>query len=71
MSNVGDLFRKVLVFIGDLNRMEIRLDALQKKAKELGVEIEDAPESEKTINRLRQEANALHNHIDNELDKGD
>ena len=68
MSVTEDLFKKVLVFVGDLNRMEIRLDRLRKEAKSLGVEIEDLPESEKTIERLKNEANVLHGNIDNKLD---
>ena len=68
MSATEDLFREVLVYIGDVNRMELRLDALCKKAKELGVEPEDLPESEKTIKRLKYEANVLHDKVDGQLD---
>lgn len=68
MSATNDLFKKVLVFIGDLNRMDIRLDALRKEAKKLGVEIEDLPESGKTITRLKDEANVLHDGVNGNLD---
>ena len=68
MSAVEDLFKKVLVFIGDLNRIETRLDALCKEAKKHGVKLEDAPESEKTIKRLKFEANVLHDKLDGQLD---
>ena len=68
MSVTEDLFKKVLVFIGDLNRFEIRLDCLRKEAKALGVEVDDLPESEKTIERLKNEANVLHDNINNNLD---
>ena len=65
---IEDLFRKTLVYIGDLNRMETRLDALRNEAKKLEIEIEDLPKSEKTIDRLKNEANVLHNQIDTKLD---
>ena len=68
MSVTEDLFKKVLVFVGDLNRMEIRLDALRKEATGLGVEVDDLPESEKTIVRLKNEAVNLHNKVDDKLD---
>lgn len=68
MKAVEALFREVLVFLGDVNRMEIRLDALRKEAKKLGVEAEDLPESEKTINRLKKEANVLHDNVDGKID---
>jgi len=68
MNATEGLFRKVLVFIGDLNRMEIRLDSLCKKAKSLGVEPEDLPESEKTIKRLKNDINRLHDKVDKKLD---
>lgn len=68
MSELDDLFKKVLVFVGDINRMEIRLDGLRKEAKILGVEIEDLPESEKTITRLKVESNILHDKVDEKLD---
>lgn len=47
--------------------MDKRLDALRKETKRLGIELDDIPESEKTIDRLKQEANTLHNEIDTEL----
>lgn len=62
-----DLFRRTLIFVGDLYRMDKRLDALRKEAKRLGVEINDLPESEKTFERLKNEANILHNGIDTSL----
>ena len=68
MSATEDLFKKILVFIGDLNRMEIRLDDLRKESKNLGVELTDEPESAKTIERLKNEANVLHDKIDGQLD---
>lgn len=68
MKEVEALFREVLVYIGDLNRMDIRLNTLTNKAKKLGVEIEDLPESKKTIKRLKYEANVLHDKVDGQLD---
>ena len=68
MSATEDLFKKVLVYIGDLYRMDKRLDRLRKEAINLGIEIEDVPESQKTIDRLTYEANVLHNQIDTKLD---
>lgn len=68
MSQTGDLFKKVLVFIGDVNRMEIRLDRLRKEAEKLGIELEDIPPSEKTIERLKNEANVLHDKVNGRLD---
>ena len=68
MSATEDLFKRVLVFIGDLTRMEIRLNALRKEAERLGIELEDLPESEKTIVRLKDEAMNLHKHVDDKLD---
>lgn len=67
MSAAKDLFKKVLVFIGDMNRMDIRLDALRKEAEKLGIKIEDLPELEKTIKRLKNEANVLHDKLDGQL----
>ncbi len=67
MSATEDLFKKVLVFVGDLYRMGVRLDALRKEAKEHGIDLEDAPESEKTIKRLKNEANVLHDKLDGQL----
>ncbi len=68
MSATEDLFKKVLVYIGDLNRMKIRLSDLRKDAKNLGVEIVDETESENTIKRLKYEANVLHDKLDGQLD---
>ena len=68
MSATEELFRKVLVYVGDLNRMEIRLSDLGKEAKNLGVELTDEPESENTIDRLKNEANVLHDKLNGQLD---
>ncbi len=67
MSATEELFRKVLVYVGDLYRMDVRLDDLRKEAKKLGIEIEDVPESQKTIDRLKYEANVLHDKLDGQL----
>lgn len=61
------LFREVLVFVGDLNRMEIWLDRLQKKAKSLGIKVEDFPPSKKTIARAKEEVAKLHKATDDKL----
>ena len=67
-SEIESLFREVLVYVGDLNRMDIRLSYLRNKAKELGVTVEDFPSCDKTIERLDHEANALHDGVDENLD---
>ena len=68
MSAVEDLFKEVLVFVGDLNRMETHLDTLRKRAEKLGIKLEDIQPSEKTIKRLKNEANVLHDKLDGTLD---
>lgn len=68
MNEINDLLKKVLVFIGDINRMDIRMNTLREEAKKLGVNISDLEESEKTLCRQRKEANELYNCLDNKLD---
>ena len=68
MKNLEDLFKKLLVYLGDLHRMELRLSDFAKEAHLLGVDIEDLPEAEKTIKRLKKEANILHDKVNNKLD---
>ena len=70
-SNLELFFRKILVFLGDVNRMDIRLSDLRKEARQLGIKTkdltEDFLESEKTIVRVKKEVNELHDKIDNKL----
>jgi len=69
-TDIESFFREILVFIGDVNRMEIKLDTLFKQAKAFGVDVdlEDLLESEKTINRLKNETNVLHDKVNGNLD---
>ena len=67
-SDIELLLRKVLVFVGDVNRMDIRLSDLRKEAELLSIDLEDLPESEKTLCRLRREVNDLYNKVDKKLD---
>ena len=70
-NNLELFFRDILVFLGDVNRFEIRLSDLRKKAYELGVKTEelsaDFLESEKTIIRIKSEIDDLHDKTDNKL----
>ena len=70
-TNLELFFRKILVYLGDLNRMEIRLSDLRKEASELGIDTEelnnDFAESDKTLDRIKLEANALHDIVDDKL----
>jgi len=70
-TNLELFFRKVLVYLGDVNRMDIRLSDLRKEARELGVDTEglnnDFSDSENTLNRIKTEVNVLHDAVDNKL----
>ena len=66
-SDIESLFREVLVYVGDLNRMDVRLSCLRNRAKELGVEVEDFPDCDKTLERLHHESDALHDGVDETL----
>ena len=68
MNEINDLLKKVLVFIGDINRMDIRMNTLREEAKKLGVNISDLEESEKTLCQQRKEANEVYNCLDKKLD---
>ena len=71
-TNLELFFRKILVYLGDVNRMDIRLSDLRKEASELGIDTKelntDFAESDKTLDRIKAEANALHDNVDNELE---
>ena len=67
MEQKEELLRDIVVFIGDLNRMDKRLSELRNKAKELNIDINDLPESTKTLKRLRNEAYQIHSKIGNDL----
>ena len=67
MEQKEELLRDIVVFIGDLNRMDKRLSELCNKAKELNIDINDLPESTKTLKRLRNEAYQIHSKIGNDL----
>lgn len=70
-TNLELFFRKVLVYLGDVNRIDIRLSDLRKEARELGIDTDelntDFTEAEKTTKRLKTEANALHDIVDDKL----
>jgi hypothetical protein len=70
-TDLENFFREVLVFLGDVHRLEIRLSDMRKKARVLGVDYEelarDFSEADKTLARLKNEANVLHDEVDNEL----
>ena len=70
-TNLENFYREIVVFLGDVNRMEIRLSEMRKKARELCVNTEelasDFLESEKTIIRIKGEANELHDKTDDIL----
>ena len=71
-TNLENFFREILVFLGDANRLELRLSDLRKKARELGVDYDelssDFLESEKSIIRIKNEANDLHDKVDEILE---